>query len=178
MFDPLATASRNEDGTLVVEISNADLGDMSEKTMRAAFERLNDQEAIEGEEEDDEMRVTILTEMESAGIDTDALNEMMAKELNIFNGEEYSFTKDLREGYDAGLSTSAADKIFDTLPDHVFWDIKRPLGKTPDTYWNQYNSARKIPNTNFFDMRNTERYFRMQKTHNNTIASVSYYRKY
>lgn len=65
MFDPLATASRNEDGTLVVEISNADLGDMSEKTMRAAFERLNDQEAIEiGEDEEDEMRVTILTEME------------------------------------------------------------------------------------------------------------------
>merc|ERR1712166_83469 len=46
-------------------------GGVTEEAMRAQFERLNDQsnEVCEiGEEEEDEMRVNLLTEMEEAGI--------------------------------------------------------------------------------------------------------------
>ena len=71
--------------------------------MRAQFERLNNQssEVIEiGEDEEDEMRVSLLSEMENAGISTEDFNDMLAKELDIFNGDEYSFTKDLREGFE------------------------------------------------------------------------------
>lgn len=149
--------------------------------MRAQFERLNNQssEVCEiGEDEEDEMRVSLLSEMENAGISTEDFNDMLAKELDIFNGDEYSFTKDLREGFDAGLATSTADKIFDTLPDHVFWDIKRPLNEDPESYWNKYNNARAPAGTNFFEMRSTERYFRSQKLHDNQHANISYYRKY
>ena len=170
MFDPLATATKNAEGTLVFEVEREDLGGVTEDAMRAAFDRLKDQsnEAIEiGEEEESEMRVSLLTEMEEAGISTDDFNEMLARELNLFQDEEYSFTKDLREGYDAGLSTSAADKIFDTLPDHVFWDIKKPLQQEPEAHWNKYNHARATAGTNFFDMRNTDRYFRSQKIKDN-----------
>jgi len=149
--------------------------------MRAQFERLNDQsnEVCEiGEEEEDEMRVNLLTEMEEAGISTDDFNDMLAKELNIFSGDDYSFTKDLREGFNDGVSTSAADKIFDTLPDHVFWDIKKPVRDDPESYWNKYNNARSVSATNLFEMRSTERYFRGQKLKNNTHNNISYHAKY
>lgn len=181
MFEPLANANKNADGTLVFQVEQGDLGGVTEEAMRKQFERLNDQsnEVCEiGEEEEDEMRVSLLTEMEEAGISTEDFNEMLAKELNIFNGDEYSFTKDLREGFDAGVSTSTADKIFDTLPDHVFWDIKRPLKEDPESYWNKYNNARAPAGTSFFEMRSTERYFRSQKIKDNSLANISYYRKY
>ena len=88
------------------------------------------------------------------------MEQFVIDELDVFKeGNNYSFVKDLREGFDDGLRTSAADKIFDTLPDHVFYDIKKPLEKTPEGIWNKYNPARPHPNSNFFDMRAHEDYF-------------------
>merc|ERR1712166_79519 len=118
-------------------------GGVTEEAMRAQFERLNDQsnEVCEiGEEEEDEMRVNLLTEMEEAGISTDDFNDM--------------------------------------LPDHVFWDIKKPVRDDPESYWNKYNNARSVSGSNLFEMRSTERYFRGQKLKNNTHNNISYYAKY
>jgi hypothetical protein len=83
----------------------------------------------------------------------------MIEEIDIFKkGDNYSFVKDLREGFDDGLRKSAADKIFETLPAHVFYDIKKPRDQDEEINRNKYNPARRDPNSNFFDMRNQEDY--------------------
>jgi hypothetical protein len=85
----------------------------------------------------------------------------------------------MREAFDDGLRTSAADKIFDTLPDHVFYDIKKPLDKENESFWNEYNPARRHAHSSFFDMRRHEDYFINQnKKQDNIKNNVSYYRKY
>lgn len=49
----------------------------------------------------------------------------MLDELNVFKeGEEYDVLKDMRDGYQKSLKKSMHDRLFDLLPDHVFWDIK------------------------------------------------------
>lgn len=81
------------------------------------------------------MRVAMFQEIEENGFDTEELNDIMARELNIFtDGEDYNFVKDLRDGFADGLRESAAEKIFKTIPDHVFWDIKKPLQEDQETY--------------------------------------------
>jgi len=42
MFDPMANANRNADGTLVFQVEQGDLGGVTEEAMRAQFDRLND----------------------------------------------------------------------------------------------------------------------------------------
>ena len=54
---------------------------------------------------------------------------MLDRELGKFaKGEKYEFVKDLRKSYSQGLASSEAEKIFKTIPAHVFYDIKKPLG--------------------------------------------------
>ena len=103
----------------------------------------------------------------------------MARELDIFKaGEDYDFVKDLREGFADGLRESAADKIFKTIPDHAFWDIKKPIHEDPDTLQNPYNPARKYPYDSFFDMRKHEAYHKRQTDKRNIAENVSFYRRY
>ena len=60
MFDPLASAKRLPNGSLFVEVTEAELGDVSEESMRAKYERLNDQSEMEfGEDEEGELRVAM-----------------------------------------------------------------------------------------------------------------------
>ncbi len=50
------------------------------------------------------------------------------EELNIFKeGEEYKLVKDLQDGFKDQLSKSMKDRLFDELPDYMFWDIKKPI---------------------------------------------------
>ena len=57
----------------------------------------------------------------------DEFQKILDKELSVFKeGEKYSYVKDLKEAYRHGLAKSSAEKIFDTIPDHAFWDIKVP----------------------------------------------------
>jgi len=94
-------------------------------------------------------------------------------------GENYSFVKDLREGYDDGLRLSLEEKIFNTLPNHVFHDIKVPIEKhEEEVYWHKYNPAKKNPNTNFFVMRANEDYFIRHKKKENIRENVSMHRRY
>jgi len=52
---------------------------------------------------------------------------ILDKELAVFQqGEKYDFVKDLKEAYRNSLAQTKEDRIFATLPDHVFWDIKKP----------------------------------------------------
>lgn len=104
---------------------------------------------------------------------------MILNELNLLKeGEEYSFVKDLREGMAEGLRQPLADKIFATLPDHVFHDIKKPLEKEDEMHWHKYNPARANPNQNFFDMRRHEDYHRRQELKQNMREDISFHRLY
>jgi len=82
---------------------------------------------------------------------------MLAREFNTFQkGEKYDAVTDLRRTYDHGLSTSTQNKIFKRLPDHVFWDIKKPQEQFGEVTKNPYNTSRKYPFESFFDMRRHE----------------------
>ncbi len=51
----------------------------------------------------------------------------MDEEFSVFkNGQEYDYVTDLRDGFKNSLKKPLARRIFETIPDHVFWDIKKP----------------------------------------------------
>ena len=128
----------------MVDLNDKDLRD---GVSRERFDKLDSGVETSDIEDEDEMRVQLLTEMEDVGIDAEAMEQAMIDELAIFkDGSKYSFVHDLREGFDDGLRVSAADKIFDTLPDHVFYDIKKPAVQYAEIHRNKYNPARKDPN--------------------------------
>ena len=96
-------------------------------------------------------------------MDFEAFENALISEIHIFqDGQEYNFVEDLRSGFDEGLREPMAKKIFDTLPDHVFYDIKKPLIANDDSFWNKYNPARAHPNSSFFEMRSNADYHMRQ----------------
>ena len=82
----------------------------------------------------------------------------------------------MRKSYAEGLSSSEAAKIFKTLPDHVFWDIKKPRSKDLDDdemFANPYNPARADPTRDFFDARVNEQWLKDKKEQKNINPTVS-----
>ena len=65
-----------------------------------------------------------------------------------------------------------------TIPDHVFWDIKKPLGKKDIIPKNRYNTFRGREYDNFFEMRESEEYLEKQTVKENKNDSISIYRRY
>jgi len=58
---------------------------------------------------------------------------MIDKEISVFKqGEKYSYIKDMQDAFAPGQATSLEKKIFKTIPDHVFWDIKKPVKSEED----------------------------------------------
>jgi hypothetical protein len=71
----------------------------------------------------------MLQELEEgvAGFQIEEFHNALDKELGIFGkNEKYSYVKDLKDAHTAALKTSTEEKILGTIPDHVFWDIKKP----------------------------------------------------
>ncbi len=108
----------------------------------------------------DQIRLAILAEMEQKSPFTeDEFNEVLDKEFSVFkDGEKYDFVKDLKEAFSPALSKPTNEKILETIPDHVFWDIKKPLTADPQRFMNPYNSFRQYHTTSFFDAREYEEY--------------------
>lgn len=81
---------------------------------------------------------------------------------------------DLRRTFDTEVATPMATKIFKKLPNHVFWDIKTPhtIGKE-EMYLNKYNTARKYPFENFFDMRRHEDWLQSKEEQRNINCNIS-----
>ena len=104
---------------------------------------------------------------------------ILDKEFSVFkNGEKYDFVRDLKDAFASGLERSAAEKIFDTIPEHAFWDIKTPTRADPQRFMNPYNSFRKYHTTSFFDSREYEEYMDRRTRKNNLRDGVSTYRRY
>jgi len=120
-----------------------------------------------------------MEEIQSTDLPIEEWNDYIDKELSIFKaGEKYDYVKDLRSAYAEGLSSTTADKILETIPEHVFWDIKKPLVSQENYYMNPYNPARKYPGENFFDIRTTEAWMLDRATNNKLKANVSTYKTY
>jgi hypothetical protein len=75
----------------------------------------------------------LIAEMEeNSPFTVDQFSDVLDKEFSVFkNGAKYDFVTDLRDAFATGLERSSAEKIFDTIPDHVFWDIKLPQIEDP-----------------------------------------------
>ena len=185
ILDPFAGAERLENGTLFVKVEDSDLNMevLSEERLRAEYEKLKSsiECPLEGDEENfEEVRLAMLSEMEeSSPFSLDEFNSVLDKEFSVFrDGEKYDYIKDLKDAYKTGLAKSSAEKIFDTLPDHVFWDIKLPQVRDEQRFMNPYNSFRKYHVQSFFDAREYEHYMARRTKKQNIDDAVSTYRRY
>jgi len=133
LLDPFQDAKIQEDGTLVYEMKDSERNNRTEAEYRSLFDKLqkNETEAFECDEGDDEEegRVAILKDFDE---ENDAqLTENMRKmdeQFAVFlEGEDYSAVKDMHKAYSYELRRSEADRILEKIPDHVFWDVKKPL---------------------------------------------------
>lgn len=84
----------------------------------------------------------------------------------------------MKNAYKNSLQKSAAQRIFETIPDHVFWDIKKPFIEEQQKILNPYNPFRKYPFDSFFDLRNYEEYMDRRNYKQNINDSVSLSRRY
>lgn len=104
---------------------------------------------------------------------------MFDDEFSVFKeGEKYDYVKDIQDAFQESLSKSAVQRILSTIPDHAFWDIKKPLTKERETIKNPYNSFRQYPNASFFEMRDYEDYNNKRNLKQNLKDGVTNYRRY
>lgn len=122
----------------------------------------------------------MLQEMEAlnpAGMDE--MEEVFSKELFVFQeGEKYDYLKDIKDAYSDSLAKSRAEKIFETIPDHHFWDIKTPLTRKLHHINNPYNPFRPYPFSSFFELRDYEEYIDRKEKGENIKTGISLYRRY
>lgn len=181
MFEPFAGAKKLENGGLFLEVTEADVAHVcDEETARKQFEVLKEDGAFEDEDGSDELRVSLGKRRDAEDqIEMDALREKMEAEFSSFiKGEKYDYVTDMRKAYAHELATPMAHKIYKTLPDHVFWDIKKPLVAEEVTYENPYNPGRAHYNVNFFEARKLEQWHRSRKDRKYLEAGVSHYGNY
>lgn len=93
-------------------------------------------------------------------------------------GEEYSAPKDMQDAYYKSLSTSLADQIYQTIPEHAFWDIKVPLTEFSSPRINQYNPCKPPTTFSFFEHRINDEWMERYKKKRNTRDSISLFRAY
>jgi hypothetical protein len=133
------------------------------------------------EEEEESFRMAIIQELEEnkAIFKADDFEKILVKELGVFkNGEKYDYVKDLKDAYKNSLKTTSEEKILATIPDHVFWDIKKPLQKRNIIPKNRYNTFRGREYDSFFEMRDVEAYQDRMHKKDNINDHVSMYRRY
>ena len=132
-------------------------------------------------EDEDSFRLAMLQELEegTSGFSIEAFHEVLDKELGVFQKNKYDYVKDLKEAHQASLATNLEDKILDTIPEHVFWDIKKPLNQKKDlVVTNRYNPFRGREYESFFEMRDQEDYQERMETKRNINDSISMFRRY
>lgn len=175
IFEPLADAVKLDNGTTFLELTEKDIAsEVEESRLRAQFAKLQNLEALEGEDEA-EIRAAVFDAMADAGIDTEEWDKILAREFDTFkSGEKYDYVTDLRRTFDTEVATPMSQKIFKKLPNHLFWDIKKPLAEgNKEMFLNPYNTARKYPYESFFDMRRHEDWLTSKEEQRNTHANIS-----
>lgn len=182
VFAPLQDAKVNKDGCIEYNIEDVEIKAdyRDEEALRKHWEIMKNSstEALEFEDAN-ELRAHVFESVDEPEQTIEAWNDYLDKELGVFKpGEKYDYVEDLRRGYRKSLHTSQRDRILATIPDHVFWDIKKPLGLDEKWTKNPYNPFRKYPGQDFFDIRQDEEYWHDRKAKTNTVSGVSKWRKY
>ena len=134
LVDPFAGAPRDEDGAIVYTVTDSELADKKlddPDYMKALYQEFTSKAEVWDidAEDEDAWRIGLMEELESYNtqFNIDDFHAVLDKELAVFQkGEKYDFVKDLKDAYKDSLKTTSEQRIFDTIPDHVFWDIKKP----------------------------------------------------
>jgi hypothetical protein len=156
IMDPLAGATTDKDGALHYFLEDKELKALdNESSLRAQYEKFKSATEVwdVDEEDEDAFRLAMLQELEegNSGFQIDDFAAILDKELGVFQkGEQYDYVKDLKDAYRNSLSQTTEQKIFATLPDHVFWDIKKPQQQAQMMRKNRYNPFRGKEFENFF----------------------------
>jgi len=156
IMDPLAGAHTDEDGALHYFLEDKELKFIDDESiLRVQYEKLKTASEVwdVDEEDEDAFRLAMLQELEEgkSGFQIDDFASILDKELGVFQkGEKYDYVKDLKDAYKHSLSKTREERIFETLPDHVFWDIKKPQGPKQLMRKNRYNPFRGKEFENFF----------------------------
>ena len=186
IVDPFAGAPRDEDGAIVYTVTDAELAPLKlddEAHLKATYDRLCAASEVRDldPEDEDAWRLAVLEDLsaEKTPFKIAEFHAVLDKELAVFkDGEKYNYTKDLKEAYKNTLSTSLEERIFRTIPDHVFWDIKKPLQDGGHKRENRYNNFRGREYNDFFEMRDAEDYLDPLLQKRNLNNSVSKHRLY
>lgn len=184
--DPFAGAPRDEDGAIVYTVTDEELADKKlddEKHLREVYEKMNAASEVwdVDPEDDDAWRVALYDAVaeEKTPFKLEEFHAVLDKELAIFKkGEKYDFVKDLKDAYKDSLKAPLEQRIFKTLPDHVFWDIKKPLQDGLHKRDNRYNTFRGREYRDFFEMRDAEEYLDSQQHQRNINNSISKHKQY
>lgn len=186
IIDPFAGAGRDENGSIIYKVQEKELNSFgldNEDQLRAEWERLKAKNEVWETDQEDEtaFRLALVQELEenTSVFKVEDFHDVLNKELGVFKkGEKYDYAKDLKEAYKDSLKTSTEQKILATIPEHVFWDIKKPQQSSPIIRKNRYNPFRGREFENFFEMRASETWMDNQSKKQNLNDSVSMYRRY
>ena len=186
MLDPFAGSAKDDNGTIVYNVSQDEMDKFFPTTddqLREKYEHLKSKSEVWeiDEEEEDSFRMALQEELatSSAGLNIEDFNKVLEEEFNVFQkGEKYDYVKDLKGAFKNSMKLTSEQKIFATIPDFVFWDIKKPMNKKFTIKGNRYNPFRGDEHTSFFDMRDQESYMDMQELKLNRNNSVSLHAKY
>lgn len=186
ILDPFAGAPRDADGAIVYNVTEEEMsaeGVNDQEVLKKKYEIAMKNAAVSDldPEDEDAWREAVVDELsnERSPFDLEEFHAVLDKELAIFDkGEKYDYVKDLKDAHKQGLSQSLEAKIFATIPDHAFWDIKKPLQKGTYKRENRYNPFRGREYNDFFEMRDAEQYLDAHTLHRNLNNSVSKHQQY
>jgi hypothetical protein len=183
LFEPMVDAEKDADGSYFVKVDAQEITKTDEETLRRLYENAKTQtnEICDAEPDADEFREKLMADLESDSVSLERWNDILAEELGVFKREEqYNFATDLRRNFDDVLAESLQDKIFKTIPAHVFWDIKKPLNKhlNPELRANMINPTRQHHVTDFFDLRSQEEWRANRKTKRDLNPTISRFTRY
>ncbi|CDW76795.1 UNKNOWN [Stylonychia lemnae] len=185
ILDPFAGQKRLPNGALFYEVQESELLPVihNDDKLRAEWEKLKEFNSAPlefSEEESDELQYILLQDLEKTSPNTlDEFNEILDQQFSVFkDGETYNFVKDMKNAFEKDIEKPLAEKIFDTIPAHYFWDIKTPRHKPVSMIKNPYNPFRQYPFESFFDHRSYEEYMDRREKKENLRDGLSLYRRY
>ena len=184
MLDPFAGARRLDNGAIFYEVKDSELPDFlnDEDKLRSEYDKLKEFEnnPIETGDDSDDLKIALVQELEQLNpYALDEFEKVLDKELSVFkDGEQYSYIKDLKEAFEHSLAKPKALQILETIPDHVFWDIKTPQFKLDEIKVNPYNPFRKYPFESYFDFMDYQEYMDRRRLKKNLADGLSLYRRY
>lgn len=87
--------------------------------------------------------------------------------MNVFEeNEQYDAVKDMQTAFKS-TAVPLKDQLIQSLPEHVFMDIKTPLGKQNHVHINPHNAMKPIQHRSFFDYLDQQEYFQRKKKQEN-----------